>query len=61
MPFVGGGKEISWDEYRAEQFGFLEEPHITVGRVGFAQFGISVFFAFLGEDVKGELSCLQRP
>ena len=57
---VGGGEEISWDEFRAEQFGFLEEPHITVGRVGFAQFGISVFFAFLGEDVKGELSCLQR-
>ena len=61
MPFVGGGKEISWDEYRAEQFGFLEEPHITVGRVGFAQFGVSVFFSFLGQDVKGEFSCLQRP
>ena len=54
---VGGGEEISWDEFRAEQFGFLEEPHITVGRVGFAQFGISsVFFLFQGKMSKENLA-----
>ena len=48
--------EISWDEFRAEQFGFLEEPHITVGRVGFAQFGISVFFLFQDKMSKENLA-----
>ena len=56
MPFVGGGKEISWDEYRAEQFGFLEEPHITVGRVGFVQFGVSIFFLFQDKMSKENLA-----
>ena len=53
---VGGGEEISWDEFRAEQFGFLEEPHITVGRVGFAQFGISIFFPFQDKMSKENLA-----
>ena len=48
--------EISWDEFRAEQFGFLEETHITVGRVGFAQFGISIFFPFQDKMSKENLA-----
>ena len=48
--------EISWDEFRAEQFGFLEEPHITVGRVGFVQFGVSIFFLFQDKMSKENLA-----